>query len=211
MKTKEERDYERERRKQEELIELFEQLTPWNKFEVILYARWLILRQWFKDIPVNWIRFQINLEDDFRELGMPRGLRRQLTKWFNYCPFPGDKYFLWKGKKIWYHTFLEEENFELHLEFKSRSSGHVWLELEKDGVATIIGIHVRDKFRNAGLGTVAFQEAVNQIKHRINRIKGVLEREYYPEPKESIRWLQRQGFQVMQKENGDYEVELRIN
>ncbi|MBL8102333.1 MAG: GNAT family N-acetyltransferase, partial [Anaerolineales bacterium] len=119
-----------------------------------------------------------------------------------------DRYFLNQGRKIWYHCFVEADSFELHLDYKAQFPGYVWLQPEKDGTATIVGIHVREGFRNTGLGTVMFQEAVKQVRDRVTCIKGVLEKEYYPEPEDSFRWLHRQGFEIKEKENGDYEVEL---
>ena len=146
-----------------------------------------------------------------RRYGMPRQMQRKLSEWFNVSPYPDVKtYFLWKGKKVWYYSFLEENNYELHMRYKWRMAGHIWFQPEKDGTATIIGIHIQEKYRNCNLGTVAFEEAISQIKDKISILKGLLEKEVYPEPEDSLRWLHRQGFTTKQNANGDYELELRI-
>lgn len=212
MKTQEEKEHQEDRFRYEEFAEIFRQLTPWNQFLVINRFRWLLFKQRIQAIPVSWLRFQLNLEDDMRDLGMPRQLKWQLVKWFNFQPFSDvTEYFMCKGKKIWHSYFLEEDNFEFHLHYKHKFTGMVWLELKDDGVADIIGIDVCEDLRNAGLGTTMFQESVKLIKDKVTCIKGVLEKEYYPEPVASLRWLRRQGFEVIQRQNGDYQVELWIN
>ncbi len=212
MKSEIEREYKRKEKWVSEMCKHYERLSPWGKFRFRLFTDWLILQQQFKGLPLNWIQFVLDMERQIEVYGMPFRLKLQLEKWFNNRPYPDVKeYFLWEGEKIWHYSSLEDDNFELHLRYKSRLSGNVWLQLEKDGTVTIIGIHIQEDFRNAGLGTVMFQEAVRQISDRTTCIKGILEKEYYPEPEDSLRWLRKQGFEIKQTENGDYELELWLS
>ncbi len=209
MKSEAEKEYKRRRRQTEEFIKIYEQLSPFNKFLVYLRILMAICKQTIEVLPAKWVKIQLKLEEELRLYGMPFVVKFQLERWFNYRPYPDVKdYFLWKGKKVWHYSFLEDDNFELHLRYKGRMPGNVWLQPEKDGTATIIGIHIQESFRNTGLGTMMFQEAIRQVKGRVTCIRGVLEREDYPEPESSFRWLRRQGFEIKEKENGDYEVEL---
>lgn len=209
MKSEAEREYERKEKQAREFYELYKQMTPWDQFELLLRIRWMIFRSQIRALPLNWVKFMLDMERQFELHGMPFVVKLQLEKWFNYPPYPDVKeYFLWKDEKVWHYSFLEDDNFELHLRYKGRMPGNVWLQPEKDGTATIIGINIQESFRNTGLGTMMFQEAIRQVKGRVTCIRGVLEREDYPEPESSFRWLRRQGFEIKEKENGDYEVEL---
>ncbi|HCK67604.1 MAG TPA: hypothetical protein DHW49_15190 [Anaerolineae bacterium] len=211
MKSEKEKNYERRSRKRDEFIEIFERLSTWNKLLVISKLYWLLFLQKLKEFPANWVRYQIDFEEDIREHGMPFRLKLSLQRWFNYPPYKSETYFNIQGKKIWFHSFVEEDNFELHLQYKGRFAGHIWFQPEKDKTATIIGIHIREEFRNIGLGTIAFQEAINLIKGKISCLRGVLEKEYERDIEASLRWLNRQGFETIKKENGDYELIFRID
>lgn len=54
-------------------------------------------------------------------------------------------------------------------------------------------------------------EAISQIRVKVSSLNGTLERQDYPEPDASFRWLRRQGFEITEKGNGDYEIELKIS
>lgn len=211
MKSKIERDYEREKRRFEEFYEIYEQLPPWDKFEIMLFMYWLVLKSRIKSLPLDWIIFVTNIERQFKLHGMPFALKLKLEKWFNYPAHSDKKFFTCQNKKIWYHCWNEKDNFELHLYYRNKYPGNIWFTINEDETATIISIHIQEEYRNKGLGTMAFQEAVAQIKGKVSSLKGTLERQDYPEPDASFRWLRRQGFEIKKKENGDYEIEMKIS
>ncbi|NOH03144.1 MAG: GNAT family N-acetyltransferase [Chloroflexi bacterium] len=211
MKTKIERDYEREQRRLREMYEKYQQLPLYHKFKFMLFIYWLIFKSRVKSLPLYWIKFVTDMERQFELHGMPFALKLKLEKWFNYPTHSDKKFFTCQDKKIWYHCWNEKDNFELHLHYRAGHPGHIWFAINEDGTATIIGIHVKEEYRNKGLGTMAFQEAISQIKDKASSLKGTLERQDFPEPDASFRWLRRQGFEIKEKENGDYEIELRIN
>lgn len=38
-------------------------LTFWNKLHLIFLARWFLIRSRFRRIPLQWVKFQIELEN----------------------------------------------------------------------------------------------------------------------------------------------------
>ena len=211
MKSKAVRDYERDQRRLREMYEKYKQLSPYHKFEFMVFMYWLVFKSRIKSLPLDWIRFVTDMERQFELHGMPFALKLKLGKWFNYPVHSDKKFFICQGMKIWYHCWHEEDNFELHLYYRAKYPGNIWFTINEDGTATIISIHIQEEYRNKGLGTMAFREAISQIRAKVSSLKGTLERQDYPEPDASFRWLRRQGFEINEKENGDYEIELRIN
>lgn len=171
---------------------------------------WIALQYRIRAFPTRWLEYQLTLDQDIKIHGMPYPLKWRLEKWFNYPPHKDDKYFIVQGRKIWYHCFIEKDNFELQLHYKHQFPGHIWFEIQDNGVASILNIRMRRRFRNMGLGTMAFQVSLRNIEDRVTRLIGIVEREYNPEPAPALRWLQRQGFEVKELENGDYKVELEL-
>lgn len=212
MNTSKKRELEDERRRLQELRYLLERLTPWDRYIVLQRVRWMVFRNKVKDIPITWVKFQFDLEDDLKTLGMPRKLHWQLVKWFNRQPFPDiNKSFMCNEKRIWYRHYLGKYNFEFDLRHKDKIPGIIWFKIKRDGTAQILSFHIRENFRNAGLGTFVFQESVKLLQGRVTCIQGVLQKKYHPESEASLRWLHKQGFEITQKKNGNYEFEFRIN
>lgn len=210
MKSKAERDYERSQRQLREIYEIYNQLSPWNKFDFMLHVYWIVFKSKIKSLPLDWVNFVLDMERQFELHGMPFALKLKLEKWFNYPAHRDKKFFICQGMKIWYHCWNEEDNLELHLYYRAKYPGNIWFQIEADGTATIIGIHIQKEYRNKGLGTMAFHEAISQIRGKVSFLKGVLEKQDYPEPEASFRWLRRQGFEIKEIENGDYEITLQI-
>jgi hypothetical protein len=212
MNTSKKRELESERRRLQELRQLLEQLTPWDRFLVLQRVRWMVFRNKIKDIPITWVKFQLDLEDDLKRFGMPRKWHWQLVKWFNRQPFPDtNQSFICKGRRVWHHYFLEKYNFEFHLQYKEEFPGLIWFKIKRDGTAKVLSFNIGENFRNAGMGTFVFQESVKLLQDRVTCIRGVLQKKYHPKPEASLRWLRKQGFEITQKKNGDYEFEFWMN
>ena len=66
MKSDIEKEYESKCRRIEYMAELLEQLPPWDQFEILLRIYWMFFRHKIKEIPMKWVKFQIDLEDDVK-------------------------------------------------------------------------------------------------------------------------------------------------
>lgn len=196
----------------ERFLKLLNELTPWHRFLVLQLINWMVFKHKIMDLPVRWVKFQLDLENDLKRFGMPHKLHWLLVTWFNRRPFPDtNKSFMCNGKKIWHHYFLEKHNFEFHLRYKDELPGLIWFKLKRDGTAKVLIFNIRENFRNAGLGTFVFQESVKLLKDRVTCIEGVLQKKYDPNYEDSLRWLRKQGFEITQKKNDDYEFKFWVN
>lgn len=53
-------------------------LSPWYKFEFMLFLHWLVLKNKIKDFRLNWINFILDMERQIKLHDMPYGVKRKL-------------------------------------------------------------------------------------------------------------------------------------
>ena len=66
--AKEEKEKRENREFLELMAELYIQLSPWDRFQVRLYIKWMKFRRKLRNIVWSWLIFQLELDEKIKSL-----------------------------------------------------------------------------------------------------------------------------------------------